>query len=142
MNDTVKLLSECNSGIQMAVFSIDEILEKVEDKTLKKILSDSKAKHEKLGDETHNLLNEYGSQTKEPNMIAKGMSWIKTNAKVIMDDSDKTFADLITDGCNMGIKTLYRYQNQYKAADEKAKKMAADIIEVEETLRQDLRNYL
>ena len=27
-SDTVKLLRECNSGIQMAVFSIDEILEK------------------------------------------------------------------------------------------------------------------
>ena len=26
-SDTVKLLRECNSGIQMAVFSIDEILE-------------------------------------------------------------------------------------------------------------------
>ena len=31
-SDTVKLLRECNSGIQMAVFSIDEILEKVTDK--------------------------------------------------------------------------------------------------------------
>ena len=33
-SDTVKLLRECNSGIQMAVFSIDEILEKVTDKNL------------------------------------------------------------------------------------------------------------
>lgn len=37
-SDTVKLLRECNSGIQMAVFSIDEILEKVTDKNLYEIL--------------------------------------------------------------------------------------------------------
>ena len=36
-SDTVKLLRECNSGIQMAVFSIDEILEKVTDKNFEKI---------------------------------------------------------------------------------------------------------
>ena len=36
-SDTVKLLRECNSGIQMAVFSIDEILEKVTDKNLYEI---------------------------------------------------------------------------------------------------------
>ena len=105
-SDTVKLLRECNSGIQMAVFSIDEILEKVTDKNLYEILKKSKEKHEKLGDETHAILTECGDETKEPNMLAKGMSWMKTNAKVMMDDSDATIADLIVDGCNMGIKTL------------------------------------
>ena len=91
-SDTVKLLRECNSGIQMAVFSIDEILEKVTDKNLYEILKKSKEKHEKLGDETHAILAECGDETKEPNMLAKGMSWMKTNAKVMMDDSDATIA--------------------------------------------------
>ena len=130
-SDTVKLLRECNSGIQMAVFSIDEILEKVTDKNLYEILKKSKEKHEKLGDET-----------KEPNMLAKGMSWMKTNAKVMMDDSDATIADLIVDGCNMGIKTLCRYENQYAAADDAAMKLTDDLIRLEEKLRQDLREYL
>ena len=135
-SDTVKLLRECNSGIQMAVFSIDEILEKVTDKNL------SKEKHEKLGDETHAILAECGDETKEPNMLAKGMSWMKPNAKVMMDDSDATIADLIVDGCNMGIKTLCRYENQYAAADDAAMKLTDDLIRLEEKLRQDLREYL
>ena len=131
-SDTVKLLRECNSGIQMAVFSIDEILEKVTDKNLYEILKKSKEKHEKLGDETHAILAECGDETKEPNMLAK----------VMMDDSDATIADLIVDGCNMGIKTLCRYENQYAAADEKSKKLTDDLIRLEEKLRQDLREYL
>ena len=137
-SDTVKLLRECNSGIQMAVFSIDEILEKVTDKNLYEILKKSKEKHEKLGDETHAILTECGDETKE----AKGMSWMKTNAKVMMDDSDATIADLIVDGCNMGIKTLCRYENQYAAADDAAMKLTDDLIRLEEKLRQDLREYL
>ena len=137
-SDTVKLLRECNSGIQMAVFSIDEILEKVTDKNLYEILKKSKEKHEKLGDETHAILTECGDETKEPNMLAKGMSWMKTNAKVMMDDSDA----IIVDGCNMGIKTLCRYENQYAAADEESQKLTDNLIRLEEKLRQDLREYL
>ena len=107
-----------------------------------KILKKSKEKHEKLGDETHAILAECGDETKEPNLLAKGMSWMKTNAKVMMDDSDATIADLIVDGCNMGIKTLCRYENQYAAADEESQKLTDNLIRLEEKLRQDLREYL
>ncbi len=141
-NDTVKLLRECNSGIQMAVYSIEEILADVQNEQLKQILKDTLNTHNSLGNRTHELLSAFGEETKEPNPIAKGMSWMKTNAKMMMDNTDNTCADLITDGCNMGIKTLYRYLNEYSAADEKAKKLTEDIIQEEESLRQSLRDYL
>lgn len=141
-NHTLELLREVNSGTQMAVTSIDEILEKVRDEKLADILSKSKAEHEQLGDETHALLKTYNDPPKDPGMLAKGMSWLKTNAKILMDDSDKTIADLITDGCNMGIKTLYQHLNEYCNAGENVKKLAKDLIRLEEDLRQDLRDYL
>lgn len=141
-NDTVKLLRECNSGIQMAVYSIEEILDDVKDEQFKQVLKDTLNVHNSLGNRTHELLSAYDEETKEPNPIAKGMSWMKTNAKMMMEGSDNTCADLITDGCNMGIKTLYRYLNEYKAADEKAKQLTEDIIREEESLRQNLRCYL
>ena len=137
-NDTIKLLRECNSGIQMAVFSIDEILEKVTDGNLYDLLEKSKEKHEELGDKTHALLAEYGDETKEPNLLAKGMSWMKTNAKVMIDESDETIAAIY----NEGIKSLCRYENQYSGADEKSKDLTDSIIRLEEKLRQDLREYL
>ena len=74
--------------------------------------------------------------------MAKGMSWLKTNMKMSMNDSDSTVADLLTDGCNMGIKSLYKYLNQYPAADKKAKELCNKLIDIEEELRRDLRAYL
>ncbi len=139
---TIKLLQEVNSGTQMAVDSIDEILEKVRDKKLADILSKSKADHEQLGDETHALLQNYDDPPKDPGMIAKSMSWLKTNTKLMMDESDRTVADLITDGCNMGIKTIYKHMNDYKDAGENVKKMAKELIRLEEDLRQALGAYL
>lgn len=140
--DTVKLLRECNAGVKMGVSSIDDVMKHVHSEGLKKLLSDCKDQHEKLGNETHSLLNVYHDGGKEPNIVAKGMSWIKTNVQLAMNDSDKTIVDLITDGCNMGIKSLNRYLNQYKAAEEKAKDIAKRLIDIEEKLVFELKNYL
>lgn len=140
--DTLCLLKECNSGTKMAVSSIDEILDKTEDPKLKQLLSETKKHHEKLGNEIHTLLIQQGSKDENPTAIATGMSWLKTNIKMSMDKSDSTVADLMTDGCDMGIKYLYKYLNQYKAASNKAKDICKRLISIEETLRQDLRCYL
>ena len=62
--------------------------------------------HNKLDGDLQELLDKYGDEGKNPNPIAKGMSWMKTNMKLSMNESDHTIADLITDGCNMGVKSL------------------------------------
>lgn len=140
--DTIKLLRECNAGIKMGVESIDEVLEYVSDNNLKTYLSDCKSNHDKLEEEIDSLLNEFHDDGKEPSSIAKSMSWIKTNVKLVMNDSDQTIADLITDGCNMGVKSLNKYLNQYKAADEKSKDITKRIIELEKKLAEDMYQFL
>ena len=70
------------------------------------------------------------------------MSWIKTNVKLAMDESQKTVAGLMTDGCNIGVKSLNKYLNQYKAADEKTKDIAKRLIKIEERLAIDIRCFL
>lgn len=140
--DTVKLLKECDAGTKMAVSSIDEVLESISNSQLKQLLQESKNHHEKLENEICTQLDKYGAGQKDPNPIAKGMSWMKTNMKMSMDNSDTTVADLITDGCNMGVKTLNKYLNQYEAADHVSKDICNRLISIEETLCKDLKQYL
>ena len=141
-DDTIKLLRECNAGIKMGVSSIDEILDETTDPKLMQMLEDVKEEHERLGSETHRLLNDYDDAGKDPSPIAKGMSWIKTNVMMAVDAGDNTIADLITDGCNMGVKSLSRYLNMYKAADAQSKKIAKELIACESQLAEGLRPYL
>lgn len=141
-DDTIKLLNECNAGIKMAVSSIDEVMPKVKSEQFGQLLLDCKHEHEALGNETHHLLNEYEDMGEEPSPIAKGMSWIKTNTKLTMKPTDHTAADLITEGCNMGVKSLNRYLNQYKAADQQAKNITEQLIHSEEQLSIHLRPFL
>ncbi len=140
--DTIKLLRECNAGIRMGVSSIDDVLPKVQSSGLRGSLEKSRSAHGKLGDETHAMLAQYGDGGKAPNPVAKGMSWVKTNVMLAMEESDKTVADLITDGCNTGVKSLNRYLNQYGAAEEHAKDIAKQLIGLEEELAQEMQPYL
>lgn len=140
--DTVRLLRECDAGIKMGVSSIEEILPSVKSEELKRYLEKCRSGHEELKEEVQMLLVKYHDDGKEPNPMAKGMSWMKTNAKLAMDESDKTVADLITDGCNMGVKSLSRYLNQYEAADEKSKHIAKRLIKLEEQAVIDIRQFL
>ncbi len=140
--DTIKLLRECDAGVKMGIASLDDVLDRVSSKALKQYLAKSKEEHEKLQSEIQTLLDKFHDDGKEPNPIAKGMSWIKTNMKMGMDDSDQTIAGLITDGCNMGVKSLNQYLNQYQAADEVSKDIAKRLIHLETLLAAEIRKFL
>ena len=140
--DTIKLLRECDAGVKMGVSSIDDVLNYAHSEKLRQYLSDCKSEHDKLDSEIQSELDRFKDDGKEPNPIAKGMSWMKTNVKLVINESDHTIADLITDGCNMGVKSLNKYLNQYKAADEKSKDITKRLINLEEKLAVDIRGYL
>lgn len=140
--DTIRLLRECDAGVKMGVSSIDDVLKYVKDEKLKVILEDNKKDHEKLDTELQELLDKYKDEGKDPNPMAKGMSWIKTNVKLAFNESDSTIAGLITDGCNMGVKSLNQYLNEYEAADEVSKDICKKLINLEEELAVQIREFL
>ena len=140
--DTIKLLRECDAGIKMGVKSIDDVYGHTTSHKIRNFLDECKREHKKLDKELQELLSKYHDEGKEPSPIAKGMSWMKTNVKLTVDDSDHTIADLMTDGCNMGVKSLNRYLNQYKAASEVSKDITKRLINLEEKLAVDIRGFL
>lgn len=141
-DDTIKLLKECNAGIKMAVTGLKEVEPRILDANMKKSISESIERHEKIGDKTHELLNKYKDSEKEPNPVAEAMSWLKINVNCLIDSSDSEIAKLMMDGCNMGIQSISKYLNQYKAADKEIKDIVDDVVREEEGLMKDLRAYI
>ena len=141
-NETTELLKECNSGIRMGIDSIDDVLPSVHSDRLRNVLEECRSTHQRLGTETHKLMSQYGAEAEDPSLVAKGMSWLKTNIKMLTEPSDSTVADLITDGCNMGVKSLNGYVNKYTGADPEAVKLAKQVIRSEEKLCADMREFL
>ncbi len=141
-SDTIKLLRECDAGVRMGVASIDDVFDHVRSEKLKQCLNTCKDEHNKLSCEINGMLERFADEGKAPNPMAKSMSWLKTNMKLGLSDTDQTVADLMTDGCNMGVKSLNKYLNQYKAADERSKDITKRLINLEEKLAVDIRGYL
>ena len=140
--DTIKLLRECDAGVKMGIASIDDVIDYVKSEELKSALNACKDEHSELNTQIEELLERYHDEGKEPNPIAKGMSWMKTNMKLMVNESDSTIAGLMTDGCNMGVKSLNKYLNEYAAADERSKDICKRLIHLEEKLTAQMRDFL
>ena len=142
MSDTIDLLKECDAGIKMGIDAIDEVIEYVQNPEFKSKLENYKDDYNFLQDEIQKLLESFDKEGKEPNPIAKGMSKIKTDFKLTFNKSDATIADLMTEGCNMGVKSLNKYLNQYKGAQDDAKEICKKLIRLMDNQEFDVRKYL
>jgi len=140
--DTINLLKECNSGLKMAVNSINEVTEKVRSRQIHAILEQSLKQHHKLGNDVHSLLEQYNETTEKPGKIAKAMSWLMINMKFLKTPTDYKIAEIMYDGCNMGIRSIYHYKNMYSDASGEAKNLASQIIESEKYCMTELQKYL
>ena len=142
MSHTVDLLKECDSGTKTAVNSIKEVMDNINSQHLRDLLTDSLTQHEELGNEIHEMLADLGEEGKDPNPMARMMSWMKINIKMLEKPEDKNIAHLMFDGCSMGVKQLSEYLNRYSQADEKSQRLARKLIDCEEKLAKDLKEYL
>lgn len=140
--DTRKLLEECNSGCKMALGSMKQVKEYIQDEKLKKIVESYKQKHEQLEMESSNLLKEAGNSEKEPGVMASMFSWFTTEMKLMIEDDGHQIAKLMMDGCNMGIQSISEYQNKYKEASKEATELAKKLVKTEENFMQEMKQFL
>ena len=78
--ETIRLLQECDAGVQMGIASIQEVLPYVKEEKFRQLLLGCRDKHEKLQEEIRRKLEATGMR-EEPNLMAKGMSWMKDERK-------------------------------------------------------------
>lgn len=135
------LLEECSSGCKMAINSLEQTSEFIKDPDLLKLIDDYTEKHRQLEAEAVTLLSNSGNEDKEPGAMASTFAWFTTEMKLTFDSSSQ-IAKLLTDGCNMGIKTLGEKANELKGADKKAADLTQKIIRTEDELMKKLREYL
>lgn len=141
-DDTIKLLRECNAGCKSATNSMEQVMPYIKDTNLKDIITKYNDSHIRIGDSCHSLLNSVGEDEKDPAPMAKMMSWVSTEMKLMMDDDDAKIAEIMIDGCNMGIKSLSRYLHQYKGADSESVHLTEKLIKIEQDFMKDLLVYL
>ena len=74
--------------------------------------------------------------------MARLMSWMKINIRLLESPKDKTIAKLMLEGCNMGISQLSEYLNTFTKADSRSREITERLLTTEEELGTLLRKYL
>ncbi len=140
--DTIKLLKECNAGCKSATNSMEQVQPYISDEALKNLIDEYNDKHIKLGDECHKMLNELDQEEKDPSPMAKAFSWFSTEIKLMMNDNSHKIADLMVDGCNMGIKSVSEYINKYKTDSNESMDLSKRLVKIEHEFMDKLIIYL
>lgn len=74
--------------------------------------------------------------------MAKAFSWISTEMKMMMNKDTCKIANILVDGCNMGVKSLSKYIHQYKNADQNIASLAQKLVRIEKDFADKLLAYV
>ncbi len=140
--DTINLLRECDAGIKMGISAIDDVIAHVKNREFHDKMFGYKQEYNRLQSEIQTILNKHKDNGKDPDPFSKGMAWMKTTLKLGLNETDTSIADIMTDGCNMGIKTLSKFLNKYAEADEESVSLAKRLICLGERQVTEMRQFL
>jgi hypothetical protein len=88
------------------------------------------------------MLNEYNEGVKDPQATAKAFSWISTEMKLMINNDTHKVADIMIDGCNMGIKSVSKYINKYETASNESMSLAKNLVKIEQEFMNEMLEYL
>ena len=142
MNDTIKLLKDCDSGLVMAISSLKHVKHEAKADNFTNMLDKYYKNHMRIKKDIDKKLIEYNTTTDDINPFAEAMANMKITLKLTTNHTDNKIADLMIDGCNMGIKSVSKYMNKYSNAKQDIMQLANDIVVLEQNFSNELRQYL
>lgn len=142
MEDTIKMLKQCNAGAKMAIGTIERVYPYAKDSAFKDTLSEYIKKHEDIVARTRELLSNYCMGGKDPNPIAEFMAEMTTKMRLKKDSSDRSVASMIIEGCDMGTKKLKEYEKKYCCASEDSFDTIKNLMDLENKLKSEMQTYL
>lgn len=141
-SDTVALLKECDAGCNMGVESMKQVRSYAEDGKLIAVIDKYLERHDDFGDKCHRMLNQMKETTQDPPKMASAFAKISTDMKLMMEKDSHKIAEILIDGCNMGIKSVTENIHKYNKADAGSVSLAKELVEMEQKMSQDLLQFL
>ena len=140
--DKVNVLDELNKGACMGMDAINFIIDKVEDKDLKKELKIQYSKYKDISDKICEIYPEYSEKKPhETSTMNKVMTWYGIEMKTMMDDTTSKLAELLMQGTNMGIIEGRRLLNQ-KDIDKEIHSLVQEYVDMQEQAVENLKKFL
>ena len=126
----------------MGMDAISFIIDKVEDKDLKKELKIQYTKYKDISDKICEIYPEYSEKKPhETSTMNKVMTLYGIEMKTMMDDTTSKLAELLMQGTNMGIIEGRRLLNQ-KDIDKEIHSLVQEYVDMQEQAVENLKKFL
>lgn len=140
--EKLNVLDELNKGACMGRDSINYVLEKVENKKLKKILENQAKLYEKIIKKIEKKYSKYTDKgPHETSALEKMMTWYGIQIRITSEDSESKIAELFLKGTNMGIIEGRKLLNN-KEIDKGTKDIIEEYVDFQEEYVEKLKEFL
>lgn len=139
MKDSAKLLRECETEGRLTLYWMEAARQEAESSRLVGLLSDYQAKHRLLCDR---LEKETKLRRKQYIPVRKMGAWMKLHTGLVMRRTDSELARLVSDVCFSHTKSLSRAINHCPNADENIVALTRELILLQQSCTEELREFL
>lgn len=142
MDKDIEVLNNIYSIVDMGVLGIDNVIDKITDKSIEKLFIDQKKEYNLLRVEAMKILTNLDAKPKSTSKIAEIGSNLITDMELLKDDSDNNITKLMIQGSNRGIVELNSILNKKELTNKKVETLANKLLDLLEHNIQDLKKYL
>ena len=142
-NCNLDFIGEVYRNASVALQSINDIMDKIEDNGLKAEIQKEYEGYESFISELTSYMTEKGYEIKDIGVMKKAMMWSAINMNTAFDQSKSHISQIMVKGTVMGITELCGIINNSKhITDKTIIEYAKKLKELEETYEQKLKKFL
>jgi DNA-binding CsgD family transcriptional regulator len=142
-NCNLDFIGEVYRNASVALQSINDIMDKIEDNGLKAEIQKEYEGYESFISELTSYMTEKGYEIKDIGAMKKAMMWSAINMNTAFDQSKSHISQIMVKGTVMGITELIEIKNGHgRELGEKTKEFLSKLLNLEEEYEQRLKQLL
>lgn len=138
----VKLLTKIYQNAKLGSQSIEELLEKVKDESFKTIVSKQQSNYDLIAKECEMMANTANVNLKDNCLFTKTKQATMVGISTLLDQTTRHLAEMMIQGCTMGIVDIIKNLNDNHCAEEEILKLGKQLQTMQEKYVEDLKKYL
>lgn len=140
--EDINALDEIHKGACMGIDAISFVIDKVNDKNLKKELEKEEKEYNIIKEKIEKIYPKYNEgKPHETGIMTKTMTWSTIEMKTMTDKSNSHLSELLLQGVNMGVIEGRRILNE-KKINQEVESIVTDYVTMQEKNVEVLKKYL
>ena len=137
-----KLLQGVYQTASMFLNAIDALIPKVKDQKMKDTMELERRGVDKIMDDAVRIMRSKKIEPKAPNIFTRAAAWMGVQFNSLINADNRHIAEMMTEGCTMGIYGSIENIYDFQKADTEIKKLCEDLMHILEEYLNSMKYFL